>query len=182
MEATTSPSSAIAKAVCAAVAAARRCCRSRQRRSALLRRRLSRTAGRRRRAGCQHPARAALARAAGDHQGQHRSTVHRPGYLDYIGVKRFDAEGRAIGEARILGLWTSQRLSRRSAPDSVAAPQAQRGDRALSVRANQPRRQAPDRRSSRRLPRDELFQASVGGPGALRARRAGTAGCARACA
>ena len=36
-----------------------------------------------------------------------RSTVHRPGYLDYIGVKRFDARGRPIGETRILGLWNS---------------------------------------------------------------------------
>ncbi len=36
-----------------------------------------------------------------------RSTVHRPAYLDYIGVKSFDAEGRVIGERRFLGLFTS---------------------------------------------------------------------------
>ncbi|HEY5637318.1 MAG TPA: NAD-glutamate dehydrogenase domain-containing protein, partial [Burkholderiales bacterium] len=35
-----------------------------------------------------------------------RATVHRPGYLDYVGVKRFDARGRVIGERRILGLYT----------------------------------------------------------------------------
>ncbi len=35
-----------------------------------------------------------------------RSTVHRPGYLDYVGVKRFDDKGRVIGERRILGLYT----------------------------------------------------------------------------
>jgi glutamate dehydrogenase len=35
------------------------------------------------------------------------STVHRPGYLDYVGVKNFDAGGRLIGERRFLGLWTS---------------------------------------------------------------------------
>jgi glutamate dehydrogenase len=35
-----------------------------------------------------------------------RATVHRPGYLDYVGVKRFDAEGRVAGERRILGLYT----------------------------------------------------------------------------
>jgi glutamate dehydrogenase len=35
------------------------------------------------------------------------STVHRPGYLDYVGVKHFDAKGRLIGEKRFLGLWTS---------------------------------------------------------------------------
>ena len=36
-----------------------------------------------------------------------RSTVHRPSYLDYIGVKRFDADGRVTGERRFLGLYTS---------------------------------------------------------------------------
>ncbi len=36
-----------------------------------------------------------------------RATVHRPGYLDYIGVKRFDTDGRVSGEQRFLGLFTS---------------------------------------------------------------------------
>ncbi|GAB3629329.1 NAD-glutamate dehydrogenase [Pandoraea terrae] len=36
-----------------------------------------------------------------------RATVHRPGYLDYVGVKRFDADGRVCGERRFLGLYTS---------------------------------------------------------------------------
>ncbi|MFD8154556.1 NAD-glutamate dehydrogenase [Streptomyces sp. NPDC059720] len=36
-----------------------------------------------------------------------RSTVHRPSYLDYIGVKKFDAEGNVIGERRFLGLFSS---------------------------------------------------------------------------
>ena len=36
-----------------------------------------------------------------------RSTVHRPAYLDYIGVKRFDASGKVCGERRFVGLYTS---------------------------------------------------------------------------
>jgi glutamate dehydrogenase len=36
-----------------------------------------------------------------------RATVHRPGYLDYIGVKLFDAQGRLYGERRFLGVYTS---------------------------------------------------------------------------
>ncbi|GAA2421239.1 NAD-glutamate dehydrogenase domain-containing protein [Streptomyces coeruleofuscus] len=36
-----------------------------------------------------------------------RSTVHRPSYLDYIGVKKFDAEGNVVGERRFLGLFSS---------------------------------------------------------------------------
>ncbi len=41
-----------------------------------------------------------------------RATVHRPGYLDHIGIKRFDAEGNVIGERRFLGLYTSAAYNR----------------------------------------------------------------------
>jgi glutamate dehydrogenase len=37
-----------------------------------------------------------------------RATIHRPAYLDYIGVKRIDADGRVTGEQRFLGLYTSR--------------------------------------------------------------------------
>ncbi|WP_460815762.1 NAD-glutamate dehydrogenase [Nocardioides korecus] len=36
-----------------------------------------------------------------------RATVHRPVHLDYVGVKKFDAEGRVTGERRFLGLFSS---------------------------------------------------------------------------
>ncbi|MFF0788185.1 NAD-glutamate dehydrogenase [Streptomyces spiralis] len=36
-----------------------------------------------------------------------RATVHRPSYLDYIGVKKFDDKGEVIGERRFLGLFSS---------------------------------------------------------------------------
>ncbi len=36
-----------------------------------------------------------------------RSTVHRPVYLDYVGVKRFDENGNVTGERRFLGLYSS---------------------------------------------------------------------------
>ncbi len=42
-----------------------------------------------------------------------RSTIHRPGYTDYIGVKRYDAGGRVIGEHRFLGLFTSSAYAAR---------------------------------------------------------------------
>ena len=35
-----------------------------------------------------------------------RATVHRPAYLDYVGVKRFDANGEVVAERRFLGLYT----------------------------------------------------------------------------
>ncbi|MFJ9146315.1 NAD-glutamate dehydrogenase [Streptomyces griseus] len=36
-----------------------------------------------------------------------RATVHRPSYLDYVGVKKFDAKGNVVGERRFLGLFSS---------------------------------------------------------------------------
>ncbi|MFJ2021219.1 NAD-glutamate dehydrogenase [Streptomyces nodosus] len=36
-----------------------------------------------------------------------RATVHRPSYLDYVGVKKFDEQGNVVGERRFLGLFSS---------------------------------------------------------------------------
>ncbi len=36
-----------------------------------------------------------------------RATVHRPAYLDYVGVKVFDDDGAVVGERRFLGLFSS---------------------------------------------------------------------------
>ncbi|MEV5881991.1 NAD-glutamate dehydrogenase [Streptomyces sp. NPDC052020] len=36
-----------------------------------------------------------------------RATVHRPSYLDYVGVKKFDEKGNVVGERRFLGLFSS---------------------------------------------------------------------------
>ena len=36
-----------------------------------------------------------------------RATVHRPSYLDYVGVKRFAHDGAVIGERRFVGLYTT---------------------------------------------------------------------------
>jgi glutamate dehydrogenase len=36
-----------------------------------------------------------------------RATVHRPAYLDYVGVKTFDESGEVTGERRFLGLFSS---------------------------------------------------------------------------
>ncbi len=36
-----------------------------------------------------------------------RATVHRPAYLDYVGIKTFDDAGEVVGERRFLGLFSS---------------------------------------------------------------------------
>jgi hypothetical protein len=86
-----------------------------------------------------------------------RSTVHRPGYTDYIGVKRYDGKGRVIGEHRFLGLFTSTAYSA-----SVADTPLLRGKvEAIAERAGLP----PGGHLAKALahiletyPRDELFQ------------------------
>lgn len=35
------------------------------------------------------------------------SRVHRPAYVDYIGIKRFDKQGNVVGEDRFIGLFSS---------------------------------------------------------------------------
>lgn len=42
-----------------------------------------------------------------------RSTVHRDGYTDYVGLKRYDAAGKVIGEHRFIGLFTSSAYASR---------------------------------------------------------------------
>jgi glutamate dehydrogenase len=86
-----------------------------------------------------------------------RATVHRPAWLDYIGVKRFDASGQVVGEVRFLGLYTSAAYS---APVSEI-PRVRR--RAAQVMASAG--VVPDSHAAKALqaildayPRDELFQ------------------------
>jgi glutamate dehydrogenase len=89
------------------------------------------------------------------------SSVHRATYLDYVGVKQFDARGRPCAEHRFLGLWTSTAYytSPRQIPllrgkiDRVVAhfgldPGSHDAKAVLSVLES--------------WPRDELFQSRVG--------------------
>ncbi|WGW01805.1 NAD-glutamate dehydrogenase [Vibrio sp. YMD68] len=40
-------------------------------------------------------------------KGNAQSRIHRPAYTDYIGIKKFDKNGKVIGEHRFTGLYTS---------------------------------------------------------------------------
>lgn len=40
-----------------------------------------------------------------------RATIHRPVFMDYIGIRRFDRNGKVIGETRLLGLYDSAAYS-----------------------------------------------------------------------
>ncbi|MFL6797316.1 MAG: NAD-glutamate dehydrogenase [Xanthobacteraceae bacterium] len=86
-----------------------------------------------------------------------RSRVHRPVYMDYVGVKRFEAGGKMIGEFRIVGLFTSTAYTR----STRSIPYLRRKVDAVLARASFD----PDGHSGKALanvlenyPRDELFQ------------------------
>ncbi len=88
-----------------------------------------------------------------------RSTVHRPTHLDLIGVKRFDAKGRVVGEHVFIGLFTSAAYNR--SPRSI--PLLRQKVERIIARAGF----APASHDGKALnnvletyPRDELFQSS----------------------
>jgi glutamate dehydrogenase len=85
------------------------------------------------------------------------SHVHRRVYLDYIGVKRFDASGNLVGEFRIVGLFTSTAYTR----SAHSIPYLRRKIAGVEQRAGFD----PGSHFSKALanvlehyPRDELFQ------------------------
>jgi len=89
-----------------------------------------------------------------------QSSVHRAGFLDYVGVKHFDGEGRLIGEKRFLGLWTSAAYN--TNPREIPLVRHKVAQVILHFAL------APDSHDGKALqhivesfPRDELFQASV---------------------
>ena len=88
------------------------------------------------------------------------STVHRRGYLDYVGIKQFDAKGTLIGERRFLGLWTSAAYATHPRDIPVLRRKVARVIEHFDL--------APDSHDGKALqhimenfPRDELFQASM---------------------
>lgn len=86
-----------------------------------------------------------------------RATVHRPGYLDYIGIKRFDDTGKVIGEWRFLGLYTSAAYIRRAADIPMLRRKVQNVMRRSGLRPHSHSQKAL-LNIVETLPRDELFQ------------------------
>ncbi|MEO6798674.1 MAG: NAD-glutamate dehydrogenase domain-containing protein [Rhodanobacter sp.] len=86
-----------------------------------------------------------------------RSHVHRPGYMDYIGVLQFGADGMAVAEQRFLGLFTSS--SYMSRPQEV--PLVRHKVEAVMARSGL-KRDSYSGKSLRHiletLPREELLQ------------------------
>jgi len=89
-----------------------------------------------------------------------RSTVHRSVYLDYVGIKSFDANGDVVGERRFLGLFSSAAY----AESVTSVPVLQRKVAEVLQRAHLPKSSHSGKDLLDILetyPRDELFQVTV---------------------
>ena len=88
------------------------------------------------------------------------ATVHRATYLDYVGVKTFDAAGNVTGERRFIGLWTSSAYNQspRDIPVLRHKVQSVIGHFGLSASSHDHKAVV---HALETFPRDELFQASV---------------------
>ncbi|HEV3364752.1 MAG TPA: NAD-glutamate dehydrogenase, partial [Acidimicrobiia bacterium] len=86
-----------------------------------------------------------------------RATVHRPTPLDYVGVKRYDADGVVNGERRFLGLYTTAAYK----AHAREVPVVRRKVVAVLQRAGFPPGSHNEKALAEILedyPRDELFQ------------------------
>jgi glutamate dehydrogenase len=88
-----------------------------------------------------------------------RATVHRKGYMDYIGVLSFDADGRISGEQRFLGLFTSSAYNRRPWEIPLVRERYEHVMRQSGLSRNSHSGKAL-RHILETLPREELFQSS----------------------
>jgi glutamate dehydrogenase len=88
-----------------------------------------------------------------------RATVHRPGYMDYIGVLKFDAQGKPVAEQRFIGLYTSSAYNRR--PWEIPVVRG-RHEYVMQKSGLAPLGHSGKalRHILETLPRDELFQSS----------------------
>ncbi|MDQ3617624.1 MAG: NAD-glutamate dehydrogenase [Pseudomonadota bacterium] len=88
-----------------------------------------------------------------------RATVHRPGYMDYIGVLSFDAKGSPVREERFLGLYTSSAYNRRPWDIPIVRERYEFVMKESGLPANSHSGKAL-RHILESLPRDELFQST----------------------
>ncbi len=88
------------------------------------------------------------------------ATVHRATYLDYVGIKTFDAAGAVTGERRFIGLWTSSAYSRSPTEIPVLRHKVQSVIAHFGLQPSSHDNKAVAH-ALETFPRDELFQASV---------------------
>ncbi|MCJ8519847.1 glutamate dehydrogenase [Pseudorhizobium tarimense] len=89
-----------------------------------------------------------------------KSVVHRRAYMDYVGIKRLDADGKVTGELRIVGLFTATAYTHSVTDIPLLRAKTQRVEEQFDF--------DPNSHSGRMLantlesyPRDDLFQIDV---------------------
>jgi len=89
-----------------------------------------------------------------------RSLVHRRGYMDYVGIKRYGADGKPSGEVRFVGLFTAEAYDKPANEVPLIRAKLQ----TILARSGA----LPGSHNEKRLkniienyPRDEIFQAPV---------------------
>ena len=88
-----------------------------------------------------------------------RSPIHRRGYMDYIGVLRFDEKGKVIGEYRVIGLFTSLAYQERIADTPLITMKLKTVLESSGLKENRHAWKSL-LHILESLPRDEMFQAS----------------------
>jgi glutamate dehydrogenase len=88
------------------------------------------------------------------------ATVHRSTYLDYVGIKTFDAKGNVTGERRFLGLWTSSAYSHGPSEIPVLRHKVERVIDHFHLKPSSHDHKALVHALDT-FPRDELFQATL---------------------
>ncbi|MBV2129815.1 NAD-glutamate dehydrogenase [Arsukibacterium indicum] len=89
-----------------------------------------------------------------------KSRVHRPAYIDYVGVKQFDKDGKVVGEHRFIGLYSSS-LYNNSAADIPLLKSKLGRVMAMSEFATGTHAYKALLNILETYPRDELIQASA---------------------
>ena len=88
-----------------------------------------------------------------------RSPIHRSGYMDYIGVLRFDENGEVIGEFRFIGLFTSLAYQLRAAETPLVAMKVKTVQKNSGLKENRHALKSL-LHILETLPRDDVLQAS----------------------
>jgi len=89
-----------------------------------------------------------------------RSTIHRNAYLDYVGIKLYDKKGKAIGERRFIGLFTSAAYSQSARSVPILRHKVRQIMQRSGVGSTGHRAKAL-LHILETFPRDELFQGSI---------------------
>lgn len=93
-------------------------------------------------------------------KSRHESPIHRPVYMDFLGIHKYDGQGKLIGEYRFVGLLTSRAYQTRASNIPLLREKAEQILK-LSGFAKNSHNYLKLAHIINTLPRDDLFQAGI---------------------